>query len=91
MVELLRRLESDMRTAESGKPVAVFDWVNDIHRDRVSCHALVRVLFLVLSIKRVTADDIALLTTELKSTTAQRRRPERQPRRPGKRLSPPLF
>lgn len=91
VVELLRMIEEMIRNAESGKPVVLFDLITLIHKDRAYCHALVRILILVLTVKGFSADDVAELRTQIKSATDQRRRPTKLPRQPGDRLSPKLW
>lgn len=91
MVEWLQLIEEAIKHAEAGKPVVLFDWISMLHKDRVACHALLRVLFLVMTIENVTAEDVARLRLQLKSTTEQRQRPVRHPRQPGERLSPKLW
>lgn len=91
MCEWLDQLESAIRDAEAGKSIVVHMWITDMVHDRRSAHALLRVLFLLMTLNHVSAEDVAMLRRQLKDATRERRRPVRQPRRPGERLSPRLF
>lgn len=91
VVELLAMIEDMIRSAAAGKPVVLFDMITLIRKDRSYAHALIRILLMVITMKGITADDVARMRIQLKAASEQRQRPTRLPRQPGERLSPKLW
>lgn len=89
--ELLLELENMQRKAETGQAVYAREFVTNASRDWSQAHALVRILFMLMAVKGVSADDLAEMRQQYKSASDQRRRPLRAPRGPGERRSPRLW
>lgn len=91
IVEVLDLVADDLRTAESGRDVYLSTWLDTLAKDKHLRHALLRTLFLVLSVYRITADDVEDLRHKVKMTDQYRRAPSRVHREPRERQSPRLV
>lgn len=91
MVDALVSLEADMRMAAAGQNVLVEQWVQWARKDRQRTDALIRVLFLVVAVNGMSADDVSTLRRNLQQTTERARRPVRPIRTTKPRESPQLW
>lgn len=91
IVELLDMLAGDLERAEAGDTVNINTWLDGLHKDRHQCHALVRTLFLITSVYRITSQDIHDLRVMVKNTDQKRREPTPRTKETGERLSPRIF
>jgi len=91
MVDALVSIEADMRMAAAGKNVLIEQWVQWARKDRQRADALIRVLFLVIGVQGMSADDVAHLRRDLQQTTERARRPIRPVRETKPRESPQLW
>lgn len=80
-----------MRMAQAGRRIPLEQWMQWARKEKPNTDALIRVLFLVVAIADMSADDIAKLRRDMKNAAASRRRPPRPIRESGPRISPQLW
>lgn len=91
MVDTLATLEFDMRQAVAGNPVGMTQWTEWVRKEKQNSDAIVRVLFLIVAVANLSADDVAALTRDLRNTAQSRRRSPKLIREPHARTSPQLW
>lgn len=91
MVDTLVSLEADMRMALDGRSIPIEQWVQWVRQDRNHADAVLRVLFLVVTIRNVSIDDVHALWQRLREQSATPRRQPKPIRETGPRESPRLW